>query len=155
MPLRCLAIAPCLKLQSGTCFTGQILGPRQPLDSRWTHLDLDFLSDLKRFGPRLLRELIKQHQGWKSWCLSFGFYFWSYLDVLLSQNNVFGASPRKTMQNHLEIISKTKSWTQIVRKYSKTLTSVMSGLALEDKSLSAKQAFLFSSFQKLYFSDFY
>ena len=33
------------------------------------------------------------------------------------------------MQSHLEITSKTKLWTRNVRDWTKTLTSVMSGLA--------------------------
>ena len=52
---------------------------------------------------------------------------------VLYLKNVFGATPRKTMQNHLEITSTSQFWTRSVRNWTKTLTSIMSGPTLDSK----------------------
>ena len=54
--------------------------------------------------------------------------FWINCMVFFSKP-CFWAFPCKTMQNHLEISSKTQFWTRSVRNWTKTLTSVMSGPA--------------------------
>ena len=54
-----------------------------------------------------LRELIKQHQGWKllfSGCWSYFLFFYFIFSIFVSQNLVVWVSPGKTMQNHLDIL---------------------------------------------------
>ena len=55
--------------------------------------------------------------------------FGSDFKVFWSQNRVFWASPRKTMQNDLEIISKSKLWTRNVQNLTKSRNLDMSGPA--------------------------
>ena len=102
-----------------------------------------------------LRELIKQHQGWKSLFFRLLVLFVGigyYCCVCWSQNRFFEL-PRKTMQNLLEITSKSKFGTETCKFGPKLWLRSCPDLprpVQEDKSLSTERAFPFFLFLRNY-----
>ena len=73
--------------------------------------------------------------------------FRDHLDFdLLVSKPCFWASPRKTMQNHLEITSKSQFWIRNVRNWTKTLTSDTSGPRPARRTSPCQQSRLFLIF---------
>ena len=87
------------------------------------------------------------------WCYTRGATRWICVGL---ETVFFLASPRKTMQNHLEISSKTQLGTRNVRNWTNTMTLDMSGPAKTcpgGQVLTANQRNTFI-FQKLHLSAF-
>ena len=64
------------------------------------------------------------------WFVRFKIWIWCESCFIVVVYGGFGIPRRKSMQNHLEITSKSQLWTRSVRNWTKTLTSVMPGPTL-------------------------